>query len=171
MAVGCKSAKLIALVAFKKFNTGFDSPKEKQLAFIIGIIQHEDVFICLPMGFGKTYITAALPHAFDIAADTKNGHSVVLCVSPLVALMDDKKRRIESMGVSVTILNSNSITLQKGETGEFQIIISSPEMMIIESPEVRSVLQSDQLQSRVMALVVDEAHCISKWSAILWSVG
>ena len=78
MAVSCKSIEQIALEALEKVNTTYESPKEKQLAFIIGIPKLEKVFVCLWTGFGKTIITASLPHAFNIAADAKSSYLVVL---------------------------------------------------------------------------------------------
>ena len=85
MAVVHKSVEQVVLKAFRKFKTGYESPKEKQLAFIIGILEYENVFVCLICGpdFEKKYITAAspyLPYAFDISPDAKSGHSLVLCV-------------------------------------------------------------------------------------------
>ena len=47
MAVGLKSVEQVVLKAFMKFMTGYESPKEKQLAFIIGILEYENVFDCL----------------------------------------------------------------------------------------------------------------------------
>ena len=47
MAVVPKSVEQVVLKAFRKFKTGYESPKEKQLAFIIGILEYENVFVCL----------------------------------------------------------------------------------------------------------------------------
>ena len=47
MAVGPKSVEQVVLKAFRKFKTGYESPKEKQLASIIGIFEYENVFFCL----------------------------------------------------------------------------------------------------------------------------
>ena len=47
MAVGPKTIEQVVLKAFRKFKTGYVSPKEKQLASIIGILEYENVFVCL----------------------------------------------------------------------------------------------------------------------------
>ena len=47
MAVGPKSVEQVFPKAFRKFKTDYESPKEKQLASIIGILEYENVFVCL----------------------------------------------------------------------------------------------------------------------------
>ena len=47
MAVGRKSVELVVLKAFRKLKTGYESLKEKHLASIIGILEYENVFVCL----------------------------------------------------------------------------------------------------------------------------
>jgi superfamily II DNA helicase RecQ len=97
-------------------------------------------------------------HEFEAHA----GYSIILCVSPLVALIDDQKRRLIGMGLSVGILSSSIDILEQARAGSFQVLLSSPEMLL-NNPVVRAILQSRILQERIVAIVIDEAHCISKW--------
>ena len=46
--------------------------------------------------------------------------------------------------------------------GEFRILFTHPEA-IVASKEGRSLLQTQVFQAKVVACVVDEAHCIDKW--------
>ena len=49
MAVVPKNVEQVVLKAFRKFKTGYESLKEKQLAFIIGILEYENVLsVCGP---------------------------------------------------------------------------------------------------------------------------
>ena len=57
----------------------------------------KDVFINLPMGYGKWLIYQALPTVFD-ALRSSSGHIVVV-VSPLIGLMDDQVKFLTSVGI------------------------------------------------------------------------
>jgi superfamily II DNA helicase RecQ len=162
MAIASRRSSEIALEAFRKLESGHMALKHEQMDSIVAILEKEDVFISLPTGFRKTIITAALPIAFDIARVRSAGYSIVLCVSPLVALIDDQKRRLIGMGLSVGILSSSIDILEQARAGSFQVLLSSPEMLL-NNPVVRAILQSRILQERIVAIVIDEAHCISKW--------
>ena len=59
-----------------------EKPKEVISAFISG----NDVFCCLPTGYGKSLCYSILPKVYDRIRNFK-GLSILLCVSPLVALM------------------------------------------------------------------------------------
>ena len=48
-----------------------------------------DVFCCLPTGYGKSLCYALLPKLFDKIRN-RPGSSIVVVVSPLVALMIDQ---------------------------------------------------------------------------------
>ena len=48
MAIRRKSVEQVILKAFRKLNTSYESPKEKQLASIIGILEYKNDFVCLP---------------------------------------------------------------------------------------------------------------------------
>ena len=46
--------------------------------------------------------------------------------------------------------------------GKFQLVYMSPEALLAESTW-RDMLLSPVYQSNLVALVVDEAHCVKKW--------
>ena len=68
---------------------GFSTLKEEQMRVIAAVLRGRDVFAVLPTGFGKTLCYAVLPAAFDFL-DLDCPPSIVLVVSPLVAIMRDQ---------------------------------------------------------------------------------
>ena len=68
---------------------GFSTLKEEQMRVIAAVLRGRDVFAVLPTGFGKTLCYAVLPAAFDFL-DPDCPPSIVLVVSPLVAIMRDQ---------------------------------------------------------------------------------
>ena len=92
----------------------------------------------------------------------------MIVFSPLVALMADQVESLRKRGVQAVVISSGTRdTIAK----EFlasesalkcaSIIFCAPE--ILSKTKWRDILQSEGVASRVCAIVVDEAHCISKW--------
>ena len=132
-----------------------------------------DVFLWLPTGFGKSLCYECLPFLFDFKLGRMGDphrRSVVLVISPLVSLMIDQVASLRKRGVAVAILSSHDVSdkrflaTSKGlETpGLFSLLFVSPEAVIGDT-RWRESLMTYPLSERVVALVVDEAHCISKW--------
>ena len=71
--------------------------KEKHKEVISAFISGNDVFCCLPTRYGKSLCYSILPKAYDCIRNVK-GLSIVLCVSPLVALMMDQKKILLRLG-------------------------------------------------------------------------
>ena len=65
---------------------GLESLKHQQREAIREFASGRDVFVALPTGFGKSYCFALLPTVFDRLRAGKDP-SIVVCVSPLTALM------------------------------------------------------------------------------------
>jgi len=68
---------------------GYPSLKPLQLEVIMNFISGRDVFAVLPTGFGKSLCYACLPGVFDNLSG-KPGASIVLVVTPLLAIMKDQ---------------------------------------------------------------------------------
>ena len=93
------------------------------LAFTGGM----DVFVSLPTGYGKSLCYSLLPLIYDKIRKVDR-MSIVLVVSPLVALMQDQVGRITSKGISATYLADES--KRKGvKNGEYQVVFVSPETL------------------------------------------
>ena len=68
---------------------GYSSMKPEQVKVAVTLIEGRDVFAILPTGFGKSL---CLPVAFDNCQKKERGYSIVVVVSPLVAIMKDQVR-------------------------------------------------------------------------------
>ena len=100
--------------------------------------------------------------------------SVVLVVSPLVSLMVDQVTSLRSAGVGAAILRGAGfpsggrltdkllVDERDIERGKFSLLFGNPEA-IFESERWRELLLGDPLHQQVVALAVDEAHCVHKW--------
>lgn len=93
--------------------------------------------------------------------------SVVLVVSPLIALMKDQVQSFRKRGVSAAYVTSNGDAecedMKAGVLeGKYQLVFISPEQLI-DNRRFRCMCQSEHYQEKLIALVVDEAHCVKKW--------
>ena len=69
---------------------GYREMKYRQLQAVESYLNGHDVFGVLPTGFGKSLCFACLPLVFDKLLRKPQGYSIVLVVSPLVAIMKDQ---------------------------------------------------------------------------------
>ena len=88
---------------------------------------------------------------------------MVVVVSPLVALMTDQLDILKSKGVSAVICTNKgkAESSQKAVDGNHQILFTNPETLF--DKEWRDIWHSPSLIERMVAFVVDEAHCVKKW--------
>ncbi len=125
--------------------------KPKQEICLQKFASGRDVFVSLPTGYGKSLCS---------------GLSIVLVVSPLIALMKDQVGSITKMGIRATFISDkesiSTQTKQEIERGEYQVIFVSPEALFF-STQWRRILSSRIYCLNLVGFVVDEAHCIKKW--------
>ena len=125
------------------------------------VVEKEDVFVNLPTGSGKSLIYQALPLVFDHVSNM-NGHIVVV-VSPLVSLMDDQVKHLQSLGLSAVNISSDSEPdRSKIEKGEYSVVYGSPEAWLMNE-RWRCMLSNDVYSRKLCAIAVDEAHVIRQW--------
>ena len=146
--------------SFESLELPFPSLKHQQEGAVMAFLQGRDVFVGLPTGFGKTIIPALLPRCFDLLHGVDG--SIILIISPLIALMVDQSKRFCEMDLTCGSVGESEEMDKKILDGKYQIVISSPEA-ILQKPIYRSMLLSDIYQRKLAAIVVDEAHSICKW--------
>ena len=135
----------------------------------------EDVVAMLPTSYGKSFVYQVLPSFFGERCEK----GIVLVIGPLTSIMDDQIKAISSWGLVGGVLrghgNENrqarTLFLEKKEKSEFvsqeirngnvDILFGHPEGFFCD--EGRKLMKSEVFQKRVVALVVDEAHCIVTW--------
>ena len=91
----------------------------------------------LPTGSGKSLCYAALPLVFDeirLYSFGEAEHSVVVCVSPLAALMLDQVASFSKRGLLTAHVGKNQTDLQVNndiEEGKYQLVYMSPESLLL----------------------------------------
>ena len=90
--------------------------------------------------------------------------SIVLFISPLTALMMDQRSKFTQMGISIEFVAKHSVPVlvKRILNGQAQLVYTSPES-IVGNAKFRSILLSPIYKTKVMVLVVDEAHCVKTW--------
>ena len=134
--------------------------REAIRTFVLG----KDVFVSLPTGYGKSLCYALLPLVFDCLHDCK-GTSIVLCISPLTALMLEQRAKFSVCGLRsefIGQLQHDVQSLSAVQRGQVQLLYVSPESLLC-NPQWREMLLLPVYQSNLVALVVDEAHCVTMW--------
>ena len=146
---------------------------EEQRVAIKAFVNGRDVFVCLPTGFGKSLCYASLPVVFDIL----NGHheqdtgtfACVIMVSPLRALMKNQVESFRRKGMTAvdsvttnTDDKSNSRVKEKVTLSEYQLVFTSSELLLYDA-NWTDVFKSKTLIEHLVAIVIDEAHCVKKW--------
>ncbi|XP_033730182.1 Werner syndrome ATP-dependent helicase homolog [Pecten maximus] len=136
--------------------------KDLQLAILKDVVMSKkDVLAVLPTGYGKTIIYSLIPTLVD-AYESKTD-SIVIVVSPLVALMEDQVVNIEASGIRCVYASKQQTreTDTELKNGTVPILMMSPEALF--HGEWRQLFSSETYQTRVAAIVVDEAHCVEQW--------
>ena len=143
----------------------------QQLQAIYTVYSRKDVFVFLPTGFGKSMCYQVLPFLFDHKSGVAGGQKkCVMVVSPLISLMMDQVRNLRRNNVEAIVISSGSressivdkeFLATETSLKSASLIFSSPEALT--SLKWREMLENPVTCSRVSAVVIDEAHCVSKW--------
>ena len=138
--------------------------KPEQKACIDFIYQGRDVFLWLPTGFGKSICYEVLPFMFDLKLGRIG--SLAIVVSPLISLMSDQVRSLRSRGVKAAVLSSGSgvekeLVATDDDIANSSLLFCAPEAIL--TTRWREAIQKPEVSCKVVAVVIDEAHCVSKW--------
>ncbi len=118
------------------------------------IMKGERVLLIEKTGYGKSL-------CFQFPAILFDGTTVVF--SPLIALMRDQVKKLNSLGIPAKCINSeqspeeNSQIIAAAKLGEVKILYIAPERQ-----ENSEWIEATRLLKLSM-VVIDEAHCISVW--------
>jgi ATP-dependent DNA helicase RecQ len=122
------------------------------------LLEGRDCLAVLPTGAGKSL-------CYQLPALVRGGLTVV--VSPLVALMQDQVRQLQKRGIPAACLHRGMpFNEQRGlrralEERRLRLLYLAPERLEVES--ARQMLEDCVESGGLVALAVDEAHCISAW--------
>jgi ATP-dependent DNA helicase RecQ len=133
---------------------GYRTFRPLQEEIVNSILDHQDVFVLMPTGGGKSL-------CYQLPALLMDGLTVV--VSPLIALMKDQVDALRALGVPATFINSS---LDSSEAGERQAAVARGDIKLLYVAPERLVLPGflHLLEHRgVTMFAIDEAHCVSEW--------
>jgi len=142
-----------ALDILKKY-WGHNSFRLNQEEIISSVVNKQDTLALLPTGGGKSI-------CYQIPAIMNDG--ICLVISPLISLMNDQIRHLQSKGIKSVSISSNmyfkdiDTTLTNCIYGNIKFLYLSPE-------KLKNKLVRDKIRLMDINLIaVDEAHCISQW--------
>lgn len=133
---------------------GFQDFRPGQEAVVASLLAGRDTLAVMPTGAGKSL-------CFQLPAVIDDGLTVV--VSPLIALMDDQVRGLRLQGVAAGALHSgrsredNAETWRDAMAGRLRLLYAAPERLMLDG------VMDGLSRIRLSRIVVDEAHCISRW--------
>ncbi|KAJ7346301.1 P-loop containing nucleoside triphosphate hydrolase protein [Mycena albidolilacea] len=122
-----------------------------------------DAVVIAETGAGKT-----IPFMLPVLL---HRNKFVLIISPLKILQEDQVNRFKKIGLKATAVNGDTYSreLQKARqlhdlhTQTHNAILTSPEMCF-EHQDFRKFLRDDETGKRILAVIVDKAHCAAQWA-------
>lgn len=131
--------------------------REMQLEAINATLSDRDVFLCLPTGSGKSL-------CYQLPAVLTRG--LTLVVMPLLALIRDQSEKMRKIGVNCVHfqpgVSQEEVIEELITNHEIAMVFLTPEKLA-KSGQLEAVLEQLYAEKRLKRLVVDEAHCVSKW--------
>ena len=146
------------LLALLQEHYGWDDFRPGQRPVIEALLEGRDALAVLPTGGGKSL-------CYQLPALMREG--LVLVVSPLVALMEDQVRQLRARAIPAACLHAGMTPEDRQQVwrllaeGSLRLLYLAPERL--QSSQIRDLILSAHTLGRLVALAVDEAHCISAW--------
>ncbi|KAI0350066.1 P-loop containing nucleoside triphosphate hydrolase protein [Trametes cingulata] len=113
-------------------------------------------------GWGKT-----LPFVLPLFVPQSRGR-IIIIVSPLNALEADQAERFRKMEITAAAVNGDTLTPELREDiarGKYSVLVVGPKLLVEQQSPLRPLLSDGKFTKKVLALIVDEAHCITHWGS------
>ncbi len=139
-------AVLTAAIRVATIKLGYKELKPSQELAVRSLVDDgRDVFVSLPTGSGKSLCFCVLPGVFDEIRKSP-GSSLVIVVSPLVALMKDQVKAMTDRGASaVYVGDCDEKGFNEISDGRKQLLYMSPCSQIYNGEILFKVLYSKQI--------------------------
>jgi len=127
---------------------GFNTFRHHQKEIITDLLNKNDVFVILPTGGGKSLL-----YQFPATFTDK----ITIVISPLISLMNDQCKYLNSKNIKSVCLNSES-SVGIAHYINYKIIYTTPEFLVTR------MAAFFRIKEHLGLFAVDEAHCVSNWS-------
>ena len=147
-----------ALAGCLQRHFGWDAFRPGQRPVVEALLAGQDCLAVLPTGGGKSL-------CYQLPALVREG--LVLVISPLVALMQDQVQQLERRGIPAACLHGGVGMPERRwlqarlRDQTLRLLYLAPERLQAEA--TRQLLDDLLDAGQLVALAVDEAHCISAW--------
>ncbi len=137
---------------------GHTQLRGQQRSAIEAVCFGQDTVVLMPTGAGKS-----LCYQLPGLALRRLGHGPTVVISPLIALMDDQVRALNSKGVAAVALHSgmskeaSRAAMTQLRQGAVDFVFMAPERAALPA-SLPTLLALEPAR-----LVIDECHCISQW--------
>lgn len=136
---------------------GHSTFRSMQWEIIYSVLeQKRDACVVMSTGYGKSL-------CYQYPAVYSKGLTIV--VSPLISLMKDQVLSLEMANIKACLLGSAQTSkadaLNSLFSGEVRVLYITPEWIATDS--AKQILQDLQTKIKIVAVAIDEAHCVSQW--------
>ena len=130
-----------------------------QQAIVEDAMVGKSVLGILPTGTGKS-----LCYQIPALARYHNTGALTVVISPLVALMADQVKGMESRGIDCCVTVNGLLSMPERAEALERVRLGDAGILLIAPEQLRSRSMRRALDQReIAAWVLDEAHCLSKW--------
>ena len=91
--------------------------------------------------------------------------SLVVCISPLTSIMMDQQQKLVLKGIKAEFVGdaqTDPAVIQRVLKEDLQLLYISPESLV-NNVKFCGMLLTRQYKEKLVALAIDEAHCIKTW--------
>ncbi len=136
---------------------GFDQFKGLQEPIIKSVLEHNDTFVIMPTGGGKSL-------CYQLPALMMPGTALI--ISPLIALMKNQVDSIRGYSKEEDVAHFLNSSLNKTQARQVRTdVLDGKTKMLFVAPETLTKEENVEFLKKVNVsfVEVDEAHCISEW--------
>jgi ATP-dependent DNA helicase RecQ len=131
----------------------YDQFRPGQREIITDVLEGNNVLGILPTGSGKS-ICYQLPAAML--------HGLTIVISPLISLMIDQVKELKARYFKQVVAVNSLVSFEERQEifnnlAQYKLLYISPELL--QKEDILTRLTKEQID----LIVVDEAHCVSKW--------